>query len=576
MKRFIKLTLLVLCINTAHTVDQTFSYQGKLLDAGMPANGIFTITIQAYDATTAGNMLGVMSTHSSVQVSAGIFTIDNVNLGANIYDGLDIWLEIRVKSASDASFTALSPRQKIKSVPYATTLIDKGATNGQVLTFDNTTGWQPATPSSGFSGDYNDLINQPTIPVASPWLTNGAGIDYLSDVSIGTTEATHRLTVASDIDDNALRLMGSQGGVYGYGAKLNFGDANYVSISEDVDDSLSLAASNRIALSSPKVGVGTLEPTEQLTIAGNGRAFFGSIAPESAATVGLLIDGVNTAGASRIESYDYTAAEGRTLVINSVGQGAVSIGTGSPASSAKLQVESTTQGFLPPRMTTTQRDAIVSPVNGLTIYNTSTNCNEIYILNAYWDNLCDNMSAVVSAGGRVWLDRNLGAANVGDRGDLYQWGRASEGHEKRDSATTATNATHASYVLLPGVWYGRFITENATPFDWVTPQIDTLWQGLNGANNPCPSGFRLPTTGEWDTERQSWFYDSAAGAWLSPLKLPMTGFRDSDGVIYENTGNYWSSTISNTNAELLYFYQSVTQVDSYHRAAGMAVRCIMD
>lgn len=41
--------------------------------------------------------------------------------------------------------------------------------------------------------------------------------------------------------------------------------------------------------------------------------------------------------------------------------------------SAKLQVDSTTQGFLPPRMTTTERDAIASPAAGLIIYNTTTN-----------------------------------------------------------------------------------------------------------------------------------------------------------------------------------------------------------
>jgi len=46
--------------------------------------------------------------------------------------------------------------------------------------------------------------------------------------------------------------------------------------------------------------------------------------------------------------------------------------------SAKLQVDSTTQGFLPPRMTTTERDAITSPAAGLMIYNTDTNTAECW------------------------------------------------------------------------------------------------------------------------------------------------------------------------------------------------------
>ena len=41
--------------------------------------------------------------------------------------------------------------------------------------------------------------------------------------------------------------------------------------------------------------------------------------------------------------------------------------------SAKLQVDSTTQGFLPPRMTTTQKNAISSPASGLMVYDTDTN-----------------------------------------------------------------------------------------------------------------------------------------------------------------------------------------------------------
>jgi hypothetical protein len=55
----------------------------------------------------------------------------------------------------------------------------------------------------------------------------------------------------------------------------------------------------------------------------------------------------------------------------------------SPASSAMLDVKSTSKGFLPPRMTTTQRDAIALPVAGLTIYNTTKNCNETYN-GSYW------------------------------------------------------------------------------------------------------------------------------------------------------------------------------------------------
>jgi hypothetical protein len=51
---------------------------------------------------------------------------------------------------------------------------------------------------------------------------------------------------------------------------------------------------------------------------------------------------------------------------------------GSRESSASLQVDATTQGFLPPRMTTTQKNAIASPAAGLVVYDSTTNKLQCY------------------------------------------------------------------------------------------------------------------------------------------------------------------------------------------------------
>lgn len=59
--------------------------------------------------------------------------------------------------------------------------------------------------------------------------------------------------------------------------------------------------------------------------------------------------------------------------------GNIGVGTASPDADAILDLTSTSQGFLPPRMTTTQRDAIAAPVPaGLMIYNTTTNKINFY------------------------------------------------------------------------------------------------------------------------------------------------------------------------------------------------------
>lgn len=50
----------------------------------------------------------------------------------------------------------------------------------------------------------------------------------------------------------------------------------------------------------------------------------------------------------------------------------------SPNASAVFQIDSTTGGLLPPRMTTTQRDAISAPAEGLEVYNLTTHKKQVY------------------------------------------------------------------------------------------------------------------------------------------------------------------------------------------------------
>ena len=56
----------------------------------------------------------------------------------------------------------------------------------------------------------------------------------------------------------------------------------------------------------------------------------------------------------------------------------IGVATANVHPSAQLDVTSTTKGFLPPRMDSTQRNAIVSPAAGLTIYNTTLNAVQVY------------------------------------------------------------------------------------------------------------------------------------------------------------------------------------------------------
>lgn len=144
------------------------------------------------------------------------------------------------------------------------------------------------------------------------------------------------------------------------------------------------------------------------------------------------------------------------------------------------------------------------------------------------------VNTVTSATGRVWMDRNLGAlrsalnkADPDAYGALFQWGRLNDGHAWRSSTTTPTR----SNTDVPG--HDSFITVSTIPYDWRTPQNDNLWQGVSGVNNPCPAGFRLPTGAEWEIDRASWSSNDAAGAFASPLKLVLAGFRHYDNGTLE-------------------------------------------
>jgi len=195
-----------------------------------------------------------------------------------------------------------------------------------------------------------------------------------------------------------------------------------------------------------------------------------------------------------------------------------------------------------------------------------------------------NVIPTVTSAGQVWMDRNLGAAKVyggpldwGAWGWLYQWGRLPDGHEVWRIGANTTNVLSSGDV--PGHQF--FIIAPVDPNDWRQGQNPNLWQGVSGVNNPCPRGFRLPTRAEWETEVNSWVTRDTDGARTSALKLPPAGIRlHNDGSVSggSNQGYYWSSTVTGTRSDCMWFteFEAVVVAGACERATGLSVRCIKD
>ncbi len=203
--------------------------------------------------------------------------------------------------------------------------------------------------------------------------------------------------------------------------------------------------------------------------------------------------------------------------------------------------------------------------------------------------------------GNVWLNNNLGAdyANLNHAGfnlaqqatakddhhaygSLYQWGRLSDGHEliawTSATAGAGVNPVQSGTSSSDNPGHSNFLISNSDG-DWRKPHNDHLWQGINGVNNPCPKGFRLPTESEWNTYISAAGISSSGGAASSALKLSFSGtYGYYSGTVNAagNSGYYWSSTVSGINARYRYFQSSATNGSYSFRDRGYAVRCVQD
>ena len=130
------------------------------------------------------------------------------------------------------------------------------------------------------------------------------------------------------------------------------------------------------------------------------------------------------------------------------------VGTTTPEASSLLDLESTSKGFLPPRMTLAQRNAIESPSTGLVIFNVTTNTLNLYNGSA-WHELARKIRRTDLS------SQNTGSNSSYTMPEAYLTGSLTafwNGLRMLDSDITENNSTTFTISVTPASDDSLFIT----------------------------------------------------------------------------------------------------------------------
>jgi hypothetical protein len=304
---------------------------------------------------------------------------------------------MRINASGNVGIGTASPTTKVQ-INYSNTTFLGGLTVANTANSGNAWGRiDVANTNTGGSvvlaqdlAGLGHLINSTNNPLT--FATNNierVRIDNGGNVGIGTSAPGAKLDVAGDAVVSSQVISGLAGTstiAYTFG-----GQTVKTGMGCPADSTLSFyagGATERMRIdASGKVGIGTSSPNVSLDVVGGIRARGGSPGAGGANNNGYAFNGAGDVDSGMFSSADgqlefYTNNSERVRIDNA---GRVAIGTTTPSGAARLEVSSTTSGFLPPRMTTAQRDAISSPPNGLMLYNTSTDKLQVRAAGAWVD-----------------------------------------------------------------------------------------------------------------------------------------------------------------------------------------------
>jgi hypothetical protein len=348
-KLFTLLVITAMTISIFAQSPQKMSYQCVLRNASgaLVTNQVVGIKISILQGSASGTavytetLTPTTNPNGLVSIEIGGGTgFDLINWSAGPY-----FLKTETDPTGGTSYTITGTSQLL-SVPYAfyakiaKTADYNDITNKPIL-FDGT--WTSLTGKPSFStvatsGSYNDLINKPTL-FDGTWISLTGKPSTLAGYGItdgmSMTHVANGITSTNINNWNTAYSWGNHAGLY----RL----ISYVPSWTEITS----------------------------TIAGYG-----------------ITDAVTTTG-------DQTIAGNKTFT-NKIIVTQQGIGTSTPNASSALEISSTTQGFLPPRMTQVQRD-VITPVEGLIVYNTTTKKPNYYD-GTEWENYDGTIAQTLTIG----------------------------------------------------------------------------------------------------------------------------------------------------------------------------------
>ncbi len=206
--------------------------------------------------------------------------------------------------------------------------------------------------------------------LAKMW--SGAGGDGVLNLKFGSGDSFDWLN-----SDNSTALRWQDGGAFGFGTPSPFGRLHMTTQGTGNRGLIVQGIASQVAStfwsidSSANIGLTILNNRVRLYNGTTGTMF-------GTDETGSGTEYLQLSPVSNVYTFASTANGAGTARPFAFTGGSVAIGAASPAASALLELSGTTKGFLPPRMTTTERDAISSPAAGLVIYNTTTNALNVY------------------------------------------------------------------------------------------------------------------------------------------------------------------------------------------------------